>query len=168
MKGHPQNRHINCPSPTKQATPPPGTRQTTAGNNGTRRPSSPLPDTSKRGGQSRRVRRRDERDERRAAAGRGKPNRTSTSKPLRMNRHRIRHRHDHDDIIGQASRENGQIISPRPTTRVERGARRVEARRTADTAPTGTRRHPRQASTTGQRTGRGRMARRNANRRQSK
>lgn len=35
-------------------------------------PTSPLSDTSKRGGQARRERRRDERDERRAAAGRGK------------------------------------------------------------------------------------------------
>lgn len=52
MKGNSHNQHIHPPLRSKQR-PPPGTRQTTAGNNEPGRPSSPLPDTIKRGGQSR-------------------------------------------------------------------------------------------------------------------
>ena len=63
----------------------------TAGNE-PRRPSSPLPDTNKRGGQARRERQRDERDGRRAAADRSKHEPRPQGRPLRT----IRHRHGHE------------------------------------------------------------------------
>lgn len=78
-----------------------------------RRPSSPLPDTSKRGVQARRERQRDERDERRDADVEASTSRQTHGRSQRMRRHR----HGHDDITEQASRENGLIIPPRLTTR---------------------------------------------------
>lgn len=116
IKGNSYNQHTHRPH---------GTRQTTAGKE-PRRPSSPLPDTSKRGRASeKRERQRDERDERRDADVEASTSRQTHGRSPRMRRHR----HGHDDITEQASRENGLIIPPRLTTRVERGARRGEAKR---------------------------------------
>lgn len=104
-----KSTHLSPPSKASSSRISPENDTTTAGNE-PRRQSSPLPDTSKRGGRAKRVRQRDERDGRRAAADGASTSRKSKSRPARV----IRRRHGHDDIIGISKAEETGNTRPVP------------------------------------------------------